>query len=131
MTRRGLAGAVGALALLTGTLEVADGLRHVQQLTFLLRAEPVVGMASVLGGWGLILLLPWSRRLLLAVAPVQVALATWNGLAVHTVGEARVPIAVFMVVFQLAVVIVLRHGFGDGLRNPGCGPIQADHVSTQ
>ncbi len=41
--------------LLLRMLEVAEGLGHSQRLTFLLRAE-AVGMTSVLGGWGLLLL---------------------------------------------------------------------------
>jgi hypothetical protein len=111
MTRQRLLRALGALALLLGMLEVADGFGHVERLTFLLRAEPVLGITSVLGGWGLILLLPWSRRLLLTIAPIQIALAVWNGFAGNTVDEAGPAVAVVTVVLQLALIVVLRHRF--------------------
>jgi hypothetical protein len=103
--------AVGLLALLIGIAEMADGLSHASRLTVLLRAEAVVGVASALGGWGLLFRLPWSRRLVLGAAPVQTALAVWNAFAGRTIVEVRVPVAVVMVLLQIAVITALRHPF--------------------
>ena len=104
MTRAQL---VGMCALVLGFAETADALAHAARLSCFFRYEAVIGTASALGGLGLLRLRPWSRRLLLGLAPLQVATAVWSVLPAPVWSPLRLAAAAVILVFQACLVAVL------------------------
>jgi hypothetical protein len=99
---------IGACALALGLAEVVDALSHAARLSCFFRCEAVVGTASALGGFGLIRLLPWSKRLLLGLVPLQIATAVWGSLPAPVWSPVRIAAGAVILILQAVLVSVLR-----------------------